>query len=166
MQRIASAFVCSVCCTDRTGLYDCRWARKLLLLEFAFYVVWLLAFQVFMLLFQVSPCQSICCSALPCPALPCPALPCPALPCPALPCPACPALQHDALPCLTLACPSLVLLWNLSCRVVCLCPSCLSWACPPKLFLCASQCANASASFAQYMLKMMTNADLLDFSAH
>ncbi|DBA98675.1 hypothetical protein WJX77_002585 [Trebouxia sp. C0004] len=29
-----------------------RWARKLLLLEFAFYMVWLLAFQVFMLLFQ------------------------------------------------------------------------------------------------------------------
>ncbi|KAL3131635.1 hypothetical protein ABBQ38_007932 [Trebouxia sp. C0009 RCD-2024] len=29
-----------------------RWARKLLLLEFAFYLVWLLSFQVFMLLFQ------------------------------------------------------------------------------------------------------------------
>lgn len=29
-----------------------RWAKKLLLLEFAFYLVWLLAFQVFMLLFQ------------------------------------------------------------------------------------------------------------------
>ena len=32
----------------------CRWARKLLLLEFAFYMLWLLSFQVFMLLFQVT----------------------------------------------------------------------------------------------------------------
>ena len=141
MQRTASAFICSVCYTDLTalfnpemsilthnrhpctgnlnsetsgdsknaflhcgdvvGLNDCRWARKLLLLEFAFYMVWLLAFQVFMLLFQVSPGQLICCPAQPSPALPCPALPCPALPCSA---PRCPALSHPALP---LSCPAL-----------------------------------------------------------
>jgi len=59
MQRTVSVFNSTLCHTDLTGVNDCRWAKKLLLLEFAFYMVWLLAFQVFMLLFQVSPCQSI-----------------------------------------------------------------------------------------------------------
>ena len=48
------------CGVSKWVVISCRWARRLLLLEFAFYMLWLLSFQVFMLLFQVRPRLSHC----------------------------------------------------------------------------------------------------------
>ena len=39
--------------TDASAL--CRWARPMMMIQFACYVVWLSAFQIFLLLFQVIP---------------------------------------------------------------------------------------------------------------